>query len=58
MRNDDEQLTDPEDDRDWLNSELEELQAEGMARKRVSAAQKNEMLKVQSRNGYLNLWTT
>jgi hypothetical protein len=40
------------DDRDWLESELAELQEEGLAKKRIPAAQKNEMLKIQDEFGY------
>jgi hypothetical protein len=43
------------DDRDWLEAELTELQQEGFATKRISAAQKAEMLRIQDEVGYSSL---
>ena len=52
MTKDEEDFTDPEADREWLEGELAELQEEGHVKKRVTAAQINQMLQIQTVHGY------
>lgn len=52
MQNEDEYFQDPEVDREWLESELAELQQEGRVQQQVTAEQINQMLHIQAKTGY------
>ncbi|HLP77240.1 MAG TPA: hypothetical protein VK327_10010 [Candidatus Paceibacterota bacterium] len=52
MRNEDEDLQNPEVDRDWLEGSLSELQQEGRVQQHIAAEQINQMLQIQAQIGY------